>query len=174
MKTAALVSVSQSYDVLSRPTATAAVPEGQHEAQRYDRRLPAIESQGSESPRYEPPVLLRSFGELVELATAFSRGSNAAKAIEAMLAYALDRDLLNGISIGVIINGRSYIRTAGRGVTPASKFEIGSLTKIYTAELLKAMVVAGKVGWNDPVTAYLSNNLKAGGRFVPMRNRSHS
>jgi CubicO group peptidase (beta-lactamase class C family) len=71
-----------------------------------------------------------------------------------------------GLSIGIIRNGVTHIynygETAlGNGKMPDanSLFEIGSITKTFTAALLAYYVNEGKVKLDDPVTKYLPDSV---------------
>jgi D-alanyl-D-alanine-carboxypeptidase/D-alanyl-D-alanine-endopeptidase len=82
-------------------------------------------------------------------------------AIEEMLGYCFERDLLDGIAIGVLRDGTARVGVAGKGVSEQSIFEIGSITKVFTAELIDILVTRGAMRWDDPVALYLSDELKA-------------
>jgi CubicO group peptidase (beta-lactamase class C family) len=45
--------------------------------------------------------------------------------------------------------------SAKRSLNPESVFEIGSITKVMTAELLEMLVQKGTIHWNDPVERHL-------------------
>lgn len=65
-----------------------------------------------------------------------------------------------GMAIGVIENGRTSIYTAGStgNGSPLDEhtlFEIGSVTKTFTATILASMVQDGSVKLDDPVAKYL-------------------
>lgn len=71
-----------------------------------------------------------------------------------------------GVSIGIIDNGKFY--TYGYGETekgnhqiPADNtiYEIGSITKTFTATLLAEMVLQGKCRLSDPVNKYLPDSI---------------
>jgi CubicO group peptidase (beta-lactamase class C family) len=67
--------------------------------------------------------------------------------------------------------GRSFTaygraRIDGPEITADTIFEIGSITKVFTAELLADMVGHGEVALDDPVRKYLPN-----GATVPSRGR---
>jgi len=58
--------------------------------------------------------------------------------------------------LGVITGGQTTIACHGNP-TPAANtlFELGSITKTFTALLLADMVTRGEVSYDDPITAYL-------------------
>lgn len=73
-----------------------------------------------------------------------------------------------GVSIGIIDNGRFY--TYGYGETEKDNhqiptnntiYEIGSITKTFTATLLAEMVLLGKCKLSDPVNKYLPDSIPA-------------
>ena len=73
-----------------------------------------------------------------------------------------------GLAIGMIsAAGRSVAcagwREAGggRSVEPDTLFEIGSITKIFTAWLLADAQARGELNWSDPIDAYLPANVVA-------------
>jgi CubicO group peptidase (beta-lactamase class C family) len=72
---------------------------------------------------------------------------------EALLVEARQRWLLNDVAVGVVRDGCCFVRVVGAEV--GSRFELGSLTKTYTAELLAVMVKRGVVRLEDPVAMYL-------------------
>ena len=72
----------------------------------------------------------------------------------------------NGLSIGIVVgvvdgSGARYYsygttaRSGGRPVDERTVFEIGSITKVFTALALADMAVHGEVGLDDPVQRYL-------------------
>lgn len=73
-----------------------------------------------------------------------------------------------GLSIGIFKNGKIYTYnygeiTQGLGQLPTenSLFEIGSITKTFTATLLAYYVNEGKVKLSDPITKYLPDSVAA-------------
>ena len=60
-----------------------------------------------------------------------------------------------GIAVGVIEPGGTRIVTRGDGISADTLFEIGSITKIFTALLLAEAVQRGEVSLDDPVLAHL-------------------
>lgn len=79
--------------------------------------------------------------------------------IDSALEYSLDKSLLDGVIIGFLINGNCYLRIVGN-VTLASTFELGSITKLYTVELLNILVDRKAMKWDDPITKYLPSLIK--------------
>jgi CubicO group peptidase (beta-lactamase class C family) len=72
---------------------------------------------------------------------------------EALVVEARRRRLLNGVAVGVVREGRCLVWAMG--AEARARFELGSLTKTYTAELLALMVKQGVVRLEDPVRLYL-------------------
>jgi CubicO group peptidase (beta-lactamase class C family) len=71
-----------------------------------------------------------------------------------------------GISIGIICGGKTYTygygeTKKGNGQLPDDRtiFEIGSITKTFTASLLAALVLEKRCRLNDPVSKYLPDSL---------------
>jgi serine-type D-Ala-D-Ala carboxypeptidase/endopeptidase len=79
---------------------------------------------------------------------------------ESQLAAAMQHHLLDGIAIGILRDGQSYLRLAGAGVEAESRFEIGSVTKVYTAELLAILAERGVVRLEDAVAKYLPTRIR--------------
>jgi len=83
-----------------------------------------------------------------------------------------------GIVIGVLeADGRTRIvshgsaGSEGRAVEAGSVFEIGSITKLFTAALLADMVARGEVSLTDPVARYLPAEVRVpsrGGREITL------
>jgi len=71
-----------------------------------------------------------------------------------------------GLSIGILRNGVTHIynygeTTAGNGIMPDenSLYEIGSITKTFTAALLAYYAGEGKIKLTDPITQYLPDSV---------------
>lgn len=60
-----------------------------------------------------------------------------------------------GISVATLDDGRSDVRSYGVSFDGDSPFEIGSITKTFTATLLADMVVRHEVAPDDPIERYL-------------------
>ena len=83
-------------------------------------------------------------------------------AIQALIQSRIDEKRAVGIVVGVMeADGTARTFTAGEAGTDAqslgerSVFEIGSITKVFTAILLADMVAKGEVGYDDPVAKFL-------------------
>jgi CubicO group peptidase (beta-lactamase class C family) len=81
----------------------------------------------------------------------------------------------NGWSVGIVLGvvdsaGARYFsygstaRTGGQPVNERTVYEIGSITKVFTALTLADMVVKGEVGLDDPVQRYLPDSVRVPGR----------
>lgn len=76
-----------------------------------------------------------------------------------------------GLVVGVLDHGQRKIFTAGTADAPGvaldgnTVFEIGSITKVFTASLLADMVARGEVKFDDPVAKYLPSSVR-----IPSRN----
>jgi D-alanyl-D-alanine-carboxypeptidase/D-alanyl-D-alanine-endopeptidase len=76
-----------------------------------------------------------------------------------------------GIVVGVIgPQGRTIISYGqsgnARSLDEDTAFEIGSVTKVFTALLLADMVQRGEVALSDPVTKYVLDLPRFGGQFI--------
>lgn len=64
---------------------------------------------------------------------------------------------------------RGHERREGAPTTPDTRFELGSVTKTFTALLLADMVAAGEVGYDDPIGKYLPAGVaQTGGEPAPI------
>src|ERR1051325_8517739 len=81
--------------------------------------------------------------------------------IRRILADRIDRDRQSlGIVVGVI--GPEDRRVVAHGdVNADSLFEIGSISKVFTALVLADMVERGEAALSDPVSKYLPDGVKA-------------
>jgi serine-type D-Ala-D-Ala carboxypeptidase/endopeptidase len=78
-----------------------------------------------------------------------------------------------GVAVGILWRGECWTFTRGRPrsteagpVDADTIFEIGSVTKVFTATLLAEMVERGLVGLDDPVQRHLPDDVR-----VPVRGR---
>ncbi|HZQ00440.1 MAG TPA: serine hydrolase [Reyranella sp.] len=67
-----------------------------------------------------------------------------------------------GLVVGLRINGREMLYSAGQGVRQDSQFNIASLRKPFEATLLAEAVLANKLSLDDPVDKYVTE-LRQGG-----------
>ncbi|HVP91022.1 MAG TPA: serine hydrolase [Terriglobales bacterium] len=99
-------------------------------------------------------------------------------AIRAMLKERVDIRPNTGIVVGILEAGRRHVvafGTAGPDGKPAldgdTVFEIGSVTKVFTAALLADMVARGEVKYDDPVSKFLPATVKVpsrGGKVITL------
>lgn len=97
-----------------------------------------------------------------------------------MLRYSVEDGEAPGIVLGVLeANGATRTvayGSAGPGAAPLgprSEFEIGSVTKTFTATLLADMVIRGEVALSDPVSKYLPADVKVpsfGGKPITLED----
>lgn len=75
-----------------------------------------------------------------------------------------------GAAVGLVDKGNINVRASG--TNPTTLFEIGSITKVFTALLLADMAVKGEVKLDDPVAKYLpAGSLSAfGNRPITLRD----
>ena len=90
------------------------------------------------------------------------------KAVDSVARTYIQKINTVGLSIGVVKNGHvslyNYGETAkGNGQLPSAQtlFEIGSITKTFTAAILAHFVNEGKIGLSDPITKYLPDTVAA-------------
>jgi CubicO group peptidase (beta-lactamase class C family) len=83
--------------------------------------------------------------------------------LPATIASAIKTSRIPGVGIGVVVNGR-LVFGAGYGVknldtqspvTPATRFEIGSITKQFTAAAILQLKEQGKLKLSDPLGKYV-------------------
>jgi len=92
-------------------------------------------------------------------------------AIRAILQDRVDTRRATGLVVAIIDHGGTSLYTAGTSGAPAvpldgnTLFEIGSITKVFTASLLADMVARGEVKLDDPVAEFLPKTVR-----VPSRN----
>lgn len=90
------------------------------------------------------------------------------KQVDSVIVPYLDNANAVGLSIGILKDGK--IHTYGYGTTQKKEgklpdantiFEIGSITKTFTASILAWYVNKGKISLTDPITKYLPDSLAA-------------
>ena len=87
---------------------------------------------------------------------------------ESMLRGLIKRRLLNGVSVGVVRDGTCHLRLVGKGVDRNARFELGSVTKAYTAELLAILIDRGVVRLDDPMARFVPGNRQVGPRPITL------
>jgi len=82
--------------------------------------------------------------------------------IETYIEQEMDRNIIPGLSVGIIENGEIiYLRGFGqadlsnRQVTAQTPFIIGSMSKFFTALAVMQLVEAGKIDLDTPVQYYI-------------------
>jgi len=90
-------------------------------------------------------------------------GAALADRVDDYLAHEMERHQVPGLSLAVIRDGKT-VKAQGYGlsslelgvpVTPETVFEIGSLTKQFTATCVMMLVEEGKIALDDPIGKYL-------------------
>lgn len=88
------------------------------------------------------------------------------KKVDSTALHYFQRGLPVGLSIGILKNGKvsfyGYGETAkGNNIVPnpSTIFEIGSVTKTFTATILALAIGEGKIKLNDPVNKYLPDSI---------------
>jgi CubicO group peptidase (beta-lactamase class C family) len=86
--------------------------------------------------------------------------------VDSLVQPYMSRQETTGLSIGVLINGKTFFYAYGETKKgnkqipdEHSIFEIGSITKTFTAILLADAVLEGKVGLEDPLSKYLPDSI---------------
>ena len=65
-----------------------------------------------------------------------------------------------GIAIATLDDGKTLVHSVGSALNGDSRFEIGSITKTFTATLFADMIVRHEVAANDPIEKYLPAGMK--------------
>lgn len=76
------------------------------------------------------------------------------KARGAMQAY-LGRSLTNEVAIGIIFKDKSVGYYTSEGVSEVSRFDIGSISKTFTAQIILGLVCEGKLSLDNTADVYL-------------------
>ncbi len=96
-----------------------------------------------------------------------SRGADdASAAIEQSVAQTIrplmEREGIPGVAVGVVLNGQTHVfaygvvsRATGKPITADTLFEVGSVTKTFTATLAPYAQVEGRLSLADPASKYL-------------------
>jgi CubicO group peptidase (beta-lactamase class C family) len=102
----------------------------------------------------------------VEAPTSNPRKSPLDIQVDAAVRSYIERLAATGLSIGILRNGEQYFYNYGelrKGSsqlpTENSLYEIGSITKTFTAILLTEAVQSGRIRLNDPVSKYLPDSV---------------
>lgn len=92
--------------------------------------------------------------------------ANEKDSIQTIVAQAvrplMDHEGIPGMAVGIVLNGQSYVfnygtasRASGNPVNDNTLFEVGSVSKTFTATLASYAQVDGKLFLSDPVSKYL-------------------
>jgi len=99
---------------------------------------------------------------LLTAASANAQGLPTEARLAAFCEPLIASELVHGLVVGLLDDGKSTVRGFGRlssgdSTTPTADtvFEIGSVSKVFTAQLLADAVQRGQVALNDPVQKYL-------------------
>ena len=112
------------------------------------------------------------------LAAAFAR----ADAVDDLLSDQIQRHQVPGLACVVIKDGR-IVKSACRGVanlewnTPVTEetaFEIGSVTKQFTAACVLLLAQDGKLSLNDPISRHLANTPPAWAKITVRHLLTHT
>jgi D-alanyl-D-alanine-carboxypeptidase/D-alanyl-D-alanine-endopeptidase len=120
-----------------------------------------------------PARLLRFLPRLLLLLVSRTAGGQVIpdSAIKAILQDRVATKRAVGLVLGVLDHGQRKVFVAGAAGSPGvaldgnTVFEIGSVTKVFTASLLSDMVARGEVKLDDPIAKYLPSTVR-----VPSRN----
>ncbi|MDQ2871432.1 MAG: serine hydrolase [Acidobacteriota bacterium] len=120
-------------------------------------------------------VLRRASGDSLLLSALFLAAATACAqkppdgGIRAILQDRVDSKRATGLVAGVLDGDAKRVIAAGvsgtdRPLDGDTVFEIGSITKVFTASLLADMVRRGEVKLDDPISKYLPSNVRAPSR----------
>jgi len=115
---------------------------------------------------YFRPFKLEPIDKLVIAATSNPMRSAQDKKVDSAARAYIQKINTVGLSIGIIKNGQVSLynygeTTKGSGQLPTAEtlFEIGSITKTFTAAILATYVNAGKLKLTDPIIKYLPDSV---------------
>jgi beta-lactamase class C len=88
--------------------------------------------------------------------------ADAKTAVDGVVAPLMAQQHIPGMAVGVLVDGRAYVFNYGvaslatrRPVTDRTLFEIGSISKTFTATLAALACMQGTLAFDDPVERYL-------------------
>ena len=117
---------------------------------------------------YFKPFKLEPVEKLLYANTSNPMRTQQDKQVDSVARTYIQKSNTVGLSLAVIKNGHvsfyNYGETAkGSGQLPTAEtlYEIGSITKTFTATLLATLVNEGKISLNDPITKYLPDTVAA-------------
>ena len=76
------------------------------------------------------------------------------KALGTIDAY-LGRSSTNEVALGIIFKDKSVGYYTSDGVTETSRFDVGSISKTFTAQIILGLVCEGRLSLDDTADAYL-------------------
>jgi beta-lactamase class C len=95
-------------------------------------------------------------------ATAESANPTVQTAVAQVIRPLMQRHGIPGMAVGIVLDGQDYVydygvasKATGKPVTRDTLFEIGSITKTFTATLAAYAQVTGHLSLSDPATRYL-------------------
>ncbi len=127
-----------------------------------------------------PVVAICIAAVAVALAAAAPAQAPTDAEIKAILAQRIDVDkqavglaavVVQGDTVRIITHGAASLKNA-EPITPDTLFEVGSITKTFTALLLADMVLKGEVKLDDPVEKWLPGWPKSGLRGLKLRDHA--
>jgi CubicO group peptidase (beta-lactamase class C family) len=126
------------------------------------------------------PLAVLALFALIRPSAAAAQHFPSGEDLSLMLRYLVEDGVTPGIVLGVLeADGTTRVVSHGSGgpgtraLGPLSEFEIGSLTKTFTAALLARMVDDGTVRLDDPVSKYLPDSVTVparDGREITLRD----
>ena len=134
------------------------------------------------SKRLRAAVAIAAAAALSVLDCAGGRADEAAISALADRFQAQPHCELGGMSIGIVDNGKSSLLSVGsvhsrgdgpRAIRPDDAFEVGSITKTFTATLYALALSEGKVAANAPAQDYMPDGVvlpvyQSGGKTIPI------
>jgi beta-lactamase class C len=88
--------------------------------------------------------------------------ANIEKVVAQAIRPVMQRYGVPGVAVGIVISGQSYVydygvasKATGRPITRNTLFEIGSVSKTFTATLASYAQVSGKLSLSDSASKYL-------------------
>jgi len=95
-------------------------------------------------------------------AAEITRGEVIQRTVDAAIRPMMAQNDVPGVAVGISVGGRQYVfcygvadKASGRKVTESTIFEIGSLSKTFTATLGADAVLQGSLSLSNPASMYL-------------------
>jgi beta-lactamase class C len=106
--------------------------------------------------------LLLLLGTSVAMSAADDARANVEKNVAQAVRRVMEHNGIPGMAVGIVLNGRSYVFDYGAASTASGKpvdsdtlFEIGSISKTFTATLASYAQVGGQLSLSDSASKYL-------------------